>query len=1143
MGSPPPNKKKPGLVQQFGLVPLIAAGGGAGLLLLLLLVGVLWWAISDDPDAVASEDDPTQVAQTTGPVPRPVPAVTPAPTTVPSVTPVPSANSGGHGSVNVEDIRSHEDLIKATLESGLALCEALETATDESAAQAARDRLEAQVAVRAQLEQKFAELGEPSGDAEKALKQKYETQAEELAKRLERAMKRVASNQKVAAILMPTIKRMGLPVAGSATTSSTAKSPPSGRKPPFALAQVSGPTNLLDKIDPQKHSLKTKWNFYQQKYLYSSKDDPSHCFLPVEPPAEYEVELRVQNRTAPNGLGIGLLASGYPFMIEIDGDGGKKTGLHKIDGRWGFDNETTHAGRLLAANARGRNTIIATVHKGGVRLSVDGKQIFDWKGDHSRLSLPKYWSPGYQCLWIGASSATYQFEKIEIRPLAAEPLPKPEFVLTSEQLQQEFASDPSGVKNKYGGKQVQLTGPLHGNPGRQGHAFTFSMGVDTTMHAYGAIASSDTSQVKDLMPSQELTVIGTFEIPERGVFKSQPFLQNCRVAAVSPDQAVEMPAEELAREFAADRQSALKKWYRKPVRLKGTVAGLDDGFQYVLLKGSGNVKIRSQLDYFEYETKKKSGELKPGREVVLQGLVSTSVREEFVQVAHGHLVAGFKRGSSDTPHPANTGVAKISKPPIERKILTSTTNLLPLIDPREHALQGEWRMDGGVLVSPKAKPAYLRLPVVAPNAYDINAKVERVDGTGGIAFGIVCGEEHYVLAEFDAKDRRFQGLHLIDGKSVDNNETTKKGRVLTNDYKNTVRIRVTTGGVMMGVEQFTVTEWGGDFSRLSLPPNWNLTDDVGLFIGTWDTTYRIHELEFIPKGRVTKRPATRPAGSGTKAAGQADVVIDAETLGKEFSGDTAAFGNKYGGKVIDVQGPVKLFDEGSGSIVMGSINFHFQTDHEAPWRVVSRGQRITLRTKYSPSFGFGKATIVAKEPFALTALTSEELARQYASNAAAVKKRYDDKLLLLTGQIVAKQANDLGAVSLFLRSVGSVKVKASFTAFSQKETKPLRIGQYVQLKGEFNAALNLDNGEVGVYFCCLAADPRDTPFPTGGTAIGSEPSASADKAEKAAASLLKLAKDFQSQGDTKKAREWYKKVIERYPKTQAAQEAKKALGP
>lgn len=48
--------------------------------------------------------------------------------------------------------------------------------------------------------------------------------------------------------------------------------------------------------------------------------------------------------------------------------------------------------------------------------------------------------------------------------------------------------------------------------------------------------------------------------------------------------------------------------------------------------------------------------------------------------------------------------------------------------------------------------------------------------------------------------------------------------------------------------------------------------------------------------------------------------------------------------------------------------------------------------------------------------------------------------------------------------------------------------------------------------------------------------------EGAAANKLKLAKKFEQDGDLKRAKEWYRKVVEEYPNTKAAGEARKWLG-
>ena len=59
--------------------------------------------------------------------------------------------------------------------------------------------------------------------------------------------------------------------------------------------------------------------------------------------------------------------------------------------------------------------------------------------------------------------------------------------------------------------------------------------------------------------------------------------------------------------------------------------------------------------------------------------------------------------------------------------------------------------------------------------------------------------------------------------------------------------------------------------------------------------------------------------------------------------------------------------------------------------------------------------------------------------------------------------------------------------------------------------------------------------------LAANPADEAAKREKAAASVLALARKFKADGKTDTALTWFKKVVEQYPGTQAAEEAAQEL--
>src|SRR5204863_236810 len=55
-------------------------------------------------------------------------------------------------------------------------------------------------------------------------------------------------------------------------------------------------------------------------------------------------------------------------------------------------------------------------------------------------------------------------------------------------------------------------------------------------------------------------------------------------------------------------------------------------------------------------------------------------------------------------------------------------------------------------------------------------------------------------------------------------------------------------------------------------------------------------------------------------------------------------------------------------------------------------------------------------------LTAEQLANEYATDTDAANAKYKDKLIVLTGTVITKTANVLGAVSFEVKANGKYKV-------------------------------------------------------------------------------------------------------------------------
>lgn len=214
-----------------------------------------------------------------------------------------------------------------------------------------------------------------------------------------------------------------------------------------------------------------------------------------------------------------------------------------------------------------------------------------------------------------------------------------------------------------------------------------------------------------------------------------------------------------------------------------------------------------------------------------------------------------------------------------------------------------------------------------------------------------------------------------------------------------------------------------------------------------------------------------PAEDLSKA--KPDFTLTAEEFFKEYKADKSAAERKYKGKVIELSGTVSgmgrnISEDGYLTLEVPKelIGVQCFTADDAPWNTAIPGQKVKVKGKW-PEFSISAAlihcVITEAGPSPAMRLTADQLAKEYKADPEAARKKYADKWLIVTGEVVDREFNSVGAASVQLKTTGDVKVKCSFTAFDKAQVKQFKVGQSVTLVGQFT--LNFGDAEVGLYFC------------------------------------------------------------------------------
>jgi formylglycine-generating enzyme required for sulfatase activity len=183
------------------------------------------------------------------------------------------------------------------------------------------------------------------------------------------------------------------------------------------------------------------------------------------PPERYEVKVVATSMVEGRGdLAIGLTMSGRMFCVRLDDrPGWYKNGKYRLSG---IDMAGTGT---VGANESTREvdvfrpgvpcTVQVQVVPGRVRLACGDREIFDWRGDPSRLrQRPEWGVPNPSQLYIGGHQI--QISQMTVRPIAdivvAEPAnPKPE-----ESVQPDAAAEPPATGSSSGKPPAPAVAPF-----------------------------------------------------------------------------------------------------------------------------------------------------------------------------------------------------------------------------------------------------------------------------------------------------------------------------------------------------------------------------------------------------------------------------------------------------------------------------------------------------------------------------------------------------------------------------------------------------------------------------------------------------------------------------------------------------------
>jgi hypothetical protein len=179
-------------------------------------------------------------------------------------------------------------------------------------------------------------------------------------------------------------------------------------------------------------------------------------------------------------------------------------------------------------------------------------------------------------------------------------------------------------------------------------------------------------------------------------------------------------------------------------------------------------------------------------------------------------------------------------------------DLLALVDLTRDRVHGGWEREGRALTCTEpARAARVILPYVPPAEYDLLLRVERREGADALVVGLASGDAQFVhvIDGYTAEGKCLSGFEVLDGALARDNESRRDGRVLSPGVVCDVVYRVRTGSVSVLAGGREVLSWTGGISRLKVREDYRIAYPGALFVGAWESRFRITQALLMARSR------------------------------------------------------------------------------------------------------------------------------------------------------------------------------------------------------------------------------------------------------------------------------------------------------
>lgn len=188
--------------------------------------------------------------------------------------------------------------------------------------------------------------------------------------------------------------------------------------PPPLPADPKAPVDLLPLVALDRDAVWGQWTMDQGKLASPGGARAHRVQIPYELPEEYDLRVTFRRLGDSNSLHIGLSSAGNPFALLLEAGGPAKaiSGIHLLDSRAGWENETTGTRPILPRGVP--VTLEISVRKGRVTAAAGGTTFIDWKGPATRLGPdPNFRIANRRIPWFGTEVDALEISGAVLTPV------------------------------------------------------------------------------------------------------------------------------------------------------------------------------------------------------------------------------------------------------------------------------------------------------------------------------------------------------------------------------------------------------------------------------------------------------------------------------------------------------------------------------------------------------------------------------------------------------------------------------------------------------------------------------------------------------------------------------------------------------